>query len=55
MNHVEKKENKVINVMKFFGILYVVAGHCINQANLISQIIYLINLPLFFIISGYFF
>ena len=55
MNHVEKKENKVINVMKFFVILYVVAGHCINQANLISKIIYLINLPLFFIVSGYFF
>ena len=50
-----KKENVTINIMKFFGIFYVVLGHCISPNTLISKIIYFINLPLFFIISGYFF
>lgn len=47
------KRNIKIDFLKVFGIISVVLGHCIPTDCVLSRIIYLINIPVFFIVSGY--
>lgn len=48
-----KKRDIKIDILKAFGIFAVVIGHCLSPTNTAARIIYLINLPIFFIVAGY--
>lgn len=48
-----KKRDVKLDVLKCFGIIAVVCGHCLSSIHVISKFIYLINLPIFFLVAGY--
>ena len=47
------KKNEAINYLKAIGIIFVVLGHCLYGTGILSRFVYLLNLPIFFIVSGY--
>lgn len=47
-----KRRENIIDIIRAFGIILVIIGHCINNY-FIKSFIYLFHLPLFFILSGY--
>lgn len=46
------KRNKVLDIIRAFGIILVVLGHCTSNL-LLKRFIYIFHLPLFFLLSGY--
>lgn len=52
-----RKRIEYIDLAKAIAILLMVLGHCasLNDIPLIRSVIYSFHMPLFFIISGYFF
>lgn len=53
----KEKSNKKFMLLSFFGILFVVSGHCFDGLNLMSDYFpyYSFHMPLFLFISGYFY
>ena len=48
-----KNRNVRLDILKCFGIITVVCGHCLAPSNVLSKLMYLVNLPLFFFVAGY--
>jgi fucose 4-O-acetylase-like acetyltransferase len=55
--HIQEKEIEYMNVAKAIGICLIVLGHSFQEtsSSSIRSFVYLFHVPLFFIISGYFF
>ena len=44
-----------IDILKGIGIMLVILGHCLEWENPVTRLIYSFHMPLFFLVSGYFF
>ena len=59
MNTETKERNNAVDIIRAFAIIMVVLGHCISvssseyESSLLFQIIWSLQMPLFFILSGY--
>ena len=47
--------NITFDIIKAIGILLVIIGHLADNFKIFIGIIYIFHMPLFFIVSGYFF
>lgn len=52
---INKKRNSQISIAKAFGIIFMVIGHVFEKGSIGVHFIYMFHMPLFFILSGYFF
>lgn len=48
-----KSRNKIIDIIKAFGIILVLIGHACVYDSYLRKFVYIFHLPLFFLVSGY--